>query len=135
MSIEGLEIPTTKRPSRKIVLAAQVDSSDSDRESRTEQADLPVRKCRHERENSDDEFDVPFMERRLVTRSRTAIIQKQACKVGLAAYPLTGTISHRGDRHNVEGVANRSTGREVNVDIQVWQTSVGLNKVETHTGL
>ena len=34
----------------------------------------------------------------------------------------------------MEGVANRSTGREVNEDNQVGQTSVGLGKAETHTG-
>ena len=34
----------------------------------------------------------------------------------------------------VEGVANRLTGSEVNEDILVGQTSIGLGKVETHKG-
>ena len=53
-SIEEWEIPTTERPLRKIVLAAPMESSDSDSESGAKQADFPVRKCRHKREKSDD---------------------------------------------------------------------------------
>ena len=61
-SIEEWEIPTTARPLQKSVLAALVDSSDSDSKSVAERADLPMRWCRHQRENSDDESDVPLME-------------------------------------------------------------------------
>ena len=43
-SIEEWEIPTTERPLRKIVLAAPMESSDSDSESGAEQADFPVYK-------------------------------------------------------------------------------------------
>ena len=64
-SIEEWEIPTTKRLLWKIVLA---ESSDSDSEFRAEQADFPVRKCWHKREKSDDESDVPLMERHIMTR-------------------------------------------------------------------
>ena len=67
-SIEEWEIPTTDGPLRKIALAAPVDSSDSDRDSGTEKVDFTVRKCQHQCENSDDESDLPLMERRIVTR-------------------------------------------------------------------
>ena len=49
------------RPLRKTVLADQVDASDSDCESGAKRADLPVRKCQHQRENSDDVSDVQSM--------------------------------------------------------------------------
>ena len=71
-STEKWEIPTTERPLRIIVSAASVESSDSDSESGAEQADFPVRRYRHKREKSDDEFNVPFMERRIMTRRKTA---------------------------------------------------------------
>ena len=71
-SIEEWEISTTERPLRKIVLAAPMESSDSDSESGAEQTDFPVRKCRHKHERSNDESDVPLMERRIMTRRKTA---------------------------------------------------------------
>ena len=71
-SIEEWEIPTTERPLRKIGLAAPIESSDSDSESGTEQADFPVRKCRHKHERSNDESDVPLLECRIMTRRKTA---------------------------------------------------------------
>ena len=80
-SIEEWEIPTTDRPLRKIALAAPIDSSDSDTDSETEKADFPVRKCRHRRENSDDESDVPLMEHRIVTRHRTVDKSVSTCDI------------------------------------------------------
>ena len=71
-SIEECEIPTTELSLRKIVSATLVGCSDSDSKSGGEQADLLVCKCRHLRENSDDESDVSSVERRIMIRSRTA---------------------------------------------------------------
>ena len=70
-SIEKWDIPDTQRPLRKIVLAAPVDSSDSDSESEAEHVDYPTRKCRHQRDSSANESEVPVAERQIMTRQRT----------------------------------------------------------------
>ena len=57
--MEEWKMPTTERPSRKIVLVTPVESSDSNSESG---ADFLVSKSRHHRKKSDDESDVPLME-------------------------------------------------------------------------
>ena len=70
-SIEKWDIPDTKRPLRKIALAAPVDSSDSDSESEAENVDYPTNRCRRQRENSENESDIPIPERRITTERRT----------------------------------------------------------------
>lgn len=83
------------RPLWKIILAALVDTSDSDSESGVEQAGFPVVKCQHENES-----DVTLMERRIMTQSRTMnIINAEVGMAGITsspARPLTGMIPQRG---------------------------------------
>lgn len=69
--IQRRENSTIVRSLWKIILAALVDTSDSDSESGEEQAGFPVRKCQHQHENSDNESDVTLMERHIMTQSRT----------------------------------------------------------------
>ena len=123
-------------------MVAPVDSSDSDSESRAERADLRVRKCRHQRDNSDDESDVSLVERWIMIRSRTANKNVSTVNTKASMEVRAGRLfSHKEDFSerglslllHMEGVANRSTGSGVNKDIQVRQTFVGLDKVETYT--
>ena len=129
-SIEEWEIPTTERPLRKAVVAAPVESSDSDSESMDEQTDFPLHKCRHQREESNDESDVPLMERRIMTRHKTADKNVSTVEVGCMSNDsptLTDDCSEREtlDSTNVEGKApDRSPDDEVTDVVQVEQTAI-----------
>ena len=114
-------------------MAVLVDSINSDHESREEWADLPVRKCRHQHENSDEESGVSLMERQMMTRSRMTDKNISTFDTEASTESRAGRLStHKDDlserrlsqlSHMKRG-ANRSTGRVVNKDIQV----------KTHTG-
>ena len=138
-SIEEWEIPTSVRPLRKIALAAPIDSSDSNTDSETEKADFPVHKCQHRRENSDDESDVPLMERRIVTRHRTVDKSVSTCDIeSITSFTPTSkdeppedgkSESTRGKR-----VIDGSPGNEVNDDFQVGQASAESRGDDAPTG-
>ena len=133
-SIEEWEIPTTERPLRKIVLAAPMDSSDSDSKSRADQADFPVRKCRHKCEKSDDESDVPLMEHRIMTQRK--ITDKEVGSGGITSYSSTlkddcPKRDTSKSTYEDKGVSERSLGSDMSDIIQVGQTPVGAKRADT----
>ena len=130
-SNEEWEIPTTDRPLRKIALAAPIDSSDSDTDSETEKAEFSVHKCRHRRENSDDESGVPLMERRIVTRHRTADKSVSTCDIER----ITGFSPTSKDETPEDGESESTRGeRVVNDDFLVGQTSAGSRRDDALAG-
>ena len=138
VSIEEWEIPTTDRPLRKIT-AAPIDSSHSDTDSETEKADFPVRKCQHRCENSDDESDVPLMERRIVTRHRSVDKSVSTCDIeSVTGFSPTSKDEPPEDVESEspcgERVVDGSPGNEVNNDFQVGQASAGSRKDDSLTG-
>ena len=138
-SVEEWEIPTTERPLRKIALAAPMDFSDSDTDPETEKADFPVRKCRHRRENSDDESDVPLMERRIVTRHRTVDKCVSTCDIeSVTGFSPTSKDEPPEDVESEsthgERVVNGSLGSDVNEDFQAGRVSAGSRKDDALTG-
>ena len=143
-SIEEWEIPTTERPLRKIVLAAPMESSDSDSESGAKQADFPVRKCRHKREKSDDESDVPFMERCIMTRRKTADKNESTVdkEVGMGGGITSNSSTFKDDcpkgdtsesTYEDKEVSERSLGSDMSDVVQVGQTPVGAKRADTLT--
>ena len=63
--IEQWVIPTANRPLRKATLAAPVDSDDSNKDSDIEVDNFPSKRCERVRTNSENESDIPIMQRGL----------------------------------------------------------------------
>lgn len=133
-SIDEWKIPTSDRPLRKIVLAAPVESSDSDEESGAEKSDFPVHNYRNQREESDDESDVPLMERRIMTRRKTAdknvstvddeVRSGSIDNVSSTLKDDSSKFERSGSTYVDQGSSRESPSSEINVDVQMGQTSV-----------
>ena len=122
-------------------MAAPIESSDFDSESGAEQADFPVRMCRHKREKSDDESDVPLMERRIMTRRKAAdknlsTVDKVVGIEGITSYSSTlkddwpkGWTSE--STYEDKGVFDRTLRSDMSNVVQAGQTSIGAKRADT----
>lgn len=133
-SIEKWDIPDTNRPLRKIALAAPVDSSDSDSESDAEHVDYPANKCRRQRENSEDEVEVPVPERSITTRRIAANRSMSVVDKNVGTDDTTGCLAELRSESQVNGFAESANMKSGDEGDTGTSLSIELGKAEETIG-